>query len=474
MAQQDSQYFYDSQIRRFLLQFARIMSHYQVYYGTDPSGEPVYQRVPIRYGNSSRNVAAILRQNSENSLPSTPLMTFYIAGMEYDRPRVQEPNFVDKLNIRERTYNQTSNQFEQTQGNAFTIERLMPAPHLMKINLDVWSSSEEQKQEIFEQITWLFNPSYEIQSTDNYVDWTSLSVIERTGMQWSSRSIPVGTDDAIDILTINFEIPIWISAPVKVKKLGVITKIIASLYNDAGNFVDAVSSSDLLMGTRQQFTPTGYRVLLLNNQLQLIKVTDVVTGDNHDLNIPYTISPTEELWHPVIDLYGGLRNGVSLIRLWNEDSQSEIVGTISFNPTDDRFLLFNIDIDTIPANTLQPITKVINPIRTGPGTKLEPSGYFPLAATGQRYLLLDDIGSNLDAEKAEAWKGTDGSELRAKANDVIEYDGVKWFVAFNSDLATTLEYLTNITSGIQYKWTGKQWIKSFEGLYEAGTWSVVI
>lgn len=468
------QYFYDGQVRRFLLQFARMFSHFQVYWGKDATGQPVYQRVPIRYGNASRNVAAILRQNSENSLPAAPLMTFYIAGMDYDRPRVQEPNYVDKLHLRERAYNPATNEFESTQGNAFTIERMMPVPHLMKLNLDIWTTSEEQKQEIFEQITWLFNPSWEIQSTDNYIDWTSLSVVERTGMQWSSKSIPVGTDDPIDIMTVNFEIPIWISPPVKVKKLGVITKIIASLYNDNGNFVDPITSSDLLMGTRQQFTPTGYRVLLLNGQLQLLKVTDVVTGDNHSLDIPTTLSPTEDTWKPVIDLYGAITPGVSLIRLWNEDSQSEIVGTIAFNPTDDRFMLFTVDVDTIPHNTLGPINKVINPIRTGPGTKIEPSGFFPLAATGQRYLLLDDIGSNLDDEMAERWKGTDGSELVASKHDIVEYDGVKWFVAFDASATSSLQYLTNITTGIQYKWTGSEWIKSYEGLYTEGTWSIVI
>jgi hypothetical protein len=31
-------------------------------------------------------------------------------------------------------------------------------------------------------------------------------------------------------------------------------------------------------------------------------------------------------------------------------------------------------------------------------------------------------------------------------------------------------YVTNLTTGIQYKWDGQQWLKSFEGEYTAGFW----
>ena len=37
-----------------------------------------------------------------------------------------------------------------------------------------------------------------------------------------------------------------------------------------------------------------------------------------------------------------------------------------------------------------------------------------------------------------------------------------------------LQYVTNATTGIQYKWTGTQWLKSFEGEYAPKSWRVVI
>ena len=133
-------------------------------------------RVPVRYGDASRNAQTIIQENSASSLPSTPLMTFYITGLDYDRPRIQEPYFVDKFSVRQRTYDSDTETYETTQGNAFTIERLMPVPYKLTINLDIWTSNTNQKLQICEQIATLFNPSLEIQSTDNYIDWTSLKI----------------------------------------------------------------------------------------------------------------------------------------------------------------------------------------------------------------------------------------------------------------------------------------------------------
>ena len=80
----------------------------------------------------------------------------------------------------------------------------------------------------------MFNPDFEIQKSDNYIDWTSLSYVELTGITFSSRSIPVGADTEIDVATMTFSMPIWLSPPVKVKKLGVVQKIIMSIYDDSG------------------------------------------------------------------------------------------------------------------------------------------------------------------------------------------------------------------------------------------------
>jgi T4-like virus Myoviridae tail sheath stabiliser len=460
-------YFYDEQIRRFMLQFARIFSNFYVEYGRNEAGKnDTLVRVPVRYGDSSRQAQTIIQQNSANELPSTPLMTFYITKLEYDRPRIQEPNFVSTIQVRQRTYDSNTNTYDTTQGNAFTIDRLMPVPYKLTMNLDVWTSNTNQKMQLLEQIIPLFNPALEIQSTDNYIDWTSLTVCELSNVNWSSRVLPVGTENPIDIATLTFELPIWISSPAKVKKLGVVERIVASIFNANGDASNAITDNDLLLGTRQVFTPYGYQVLLIGNKLQALRQEQVIDEPNYSTT-PADSPPSNLLWHSVIGMYGTLRPGISYIRLEQADG-TDVVGTIAYDPTDDRFLLFDVNIDTVPSNTLPPVDAVIDPLRSGPGAGLI------AAATGQRYLLTEATGTWDDGNSA-AWAGTQGQPLVAHANDIIEYDGSMWVVSFDSTSSPNNEqFVTNITTELQYRWVDGIWVKSYQGLYAGGTWSLVL
>jgi hypothetical protein len=459
-------FFYDDQIRRFLLQFTRIFSNFQVEYGRNEEGtNHALIRVPVRYGDASRQAQTIIQQNSASAMPSTPMMTFYISNLDYDRPRMQEPFHVSKINVRQRTYDEATDSYETTQGNAFTIERLMPVPYKLTLKLDIWTSNTNQKMQLLEQMLVLFNPSLEIQSTDNFIDWTSLSVVELESVQWSGRSIPQGTENPIDIATLTFTLPIWLSSPAKVKKLGVVERIIMSVFDSEGYASDAVMDNDLLLGTRQAITPWAYQTLLINNKLQALRPAQVIDESNDSL-APPTAPPSNLLWSAVIGAYGVLRPGISQIKLSQPDG-TDVVGTITYDPTDDRFLLFTVDEDTVPQNTLAPVDAVINPLRSGPGDGIAP------AVTGQRYLLTEDTGS--DQGSAAAWSGLDQQPLTAHANDIVEYEQGRWWVVFDStNSPANTQYVTNLTTGIQYRWTGQAWVKSYQGLYPGGEWTLVL
>jgi hypothetical protein len=460
-------FFYDEQIRRFLLQFARIFSNFQVEYGRNEEGTAhTLIRVPVRYGDATRQAQTILQENSASGMPATPIMTFYISGLDYDRPRMQEPYFVSKINVRQRTYDDVTNSYETTQGNAFTIERLMPVPYKLTLKLDIWTSNTNQKMQILEQMLVLFNPSLEIQSTDNYIDWTSLSIVELESTQWTSRTIPQGTENPIDIATLTFTLPIWISSPAKVKKLGVVERIIAQVFDAQGDASNAVLDNDLLLGTRQVITPYSYQVLLIGNRLQALTQPAVVQPPNESLDPPES-PPSNLMWQAVVGAYGILRPGISYVRLEQQDG-SEIIGTVAYDPTDDRFMLFDIDEDTAPANTLSPIDAVINPLLSGPGDGLDSS------LIGQRYLFTEATGS-YSGEFPTGWQSITSQPLVASANDIVEFDGTRWVVVFDStNSPDNVQYVTNLTTGIQYKWVDNMWVKSYEGLYPGGTWSLVL
>jgi len=462
------QFFYDEQIRRFLLQFARIFSNFQVEYGRETDSEnAALLRVPVRYGDATRNAQTIVQENSSNNLPSTPLMTFYVAALDYDRPRMQEPYFVSKIAVKQRTYDSATDSYETTQGNAFTIERLMPVPYKLTLNLDIWTSNTNQKMQLLEQILTLFNPSLEIQSTDNFVDWTSLSVVELETVQWSSRTIPIGTENPIDIATLRFNLPIWISSPAKVKKLGVIERIVACIYDAKGDANEALLNNDLLLGTRQIITPFNYKIVLVNSRIQILQELTIVDQNNESLLPPNIVSSSKLLWPAVIGMYGVLRPGISQIRLDQPDG-NQVIGTVTIDPNDDRFLLFDVDIDTTPQNTLPPVNAVINPQINGPGAGL------PAPTLGQRYLLTEATGSEINSGPATAWIGPNGRPLVAQANDIIEFDGGRWDVAFLAQTQPGDQYVTNLTTGLQYLWDGESWSKSYQGIYPGGEWSLVL
>jgi hypothetical protein len=457
-----AQFFYDNQVRRFLIQFGKIFSNWYVTKGKDPAGNEILVRVPVMYGDSSRQAATILADNSASNLPSAPLITYYITALEYDQRRTQDPTFIDKIQVRQRSYNSDTQSYETVQGQAFTVERLMPVPYTLRMTVDLWTTNYNQKLQLIEQLGTLFNPSMEIQSTDNFIDWTSLSVVYQDGLTFSSRQIPQGTGNPIDIMSWKFYMPIWISNAAKLKKMGVIEKIIASIFT--GNALDDIQNDDLLLGTRQKITPYGYKLLLIGNSLQLLPANQDFYPSNEDLNLPPNPN-TSLYWSSLLNVYGTIRPGISQIWLQNPYMETEIVGTIVLDPVDDRLLIYDIDPDTLPQNTLDPVDSVINPLVTGPNAGLLP------AENGMRYLIVENIGS--DGDSTIAW----GSVV-AYANDIIEYDGSmgEWFVSFDSASATTVEYVTNLTTGVQYRYVNAEgaWMKSWEGWYDQGDYSIVI
>ena len=336
----------------------------------------------------------------------------------------------------------------------------MPVPYTLRITVDFWTTNYNQKLELLEQLGTLFNPALEIQSTDNFIDWTSLSAIFQDGLTFSSRSIPVGTGNPIDVMTWKFYMPIWLSTAAKLKKMGVIEKIIASIFQ--GNALQDIQNDDLLLGTRQKITPYGYKLLLLGNTLQILPQDTAFNPSNADLNLPAN-PDTDIYWSSVLNVYGTIRPGISQIWLQNPYMTTDIVGTIVPDPVDDRLLIYNIDPDTLPQNTMQPVNGVINPKITGPNAGL------PGPVNGVRYLLVDNIGSPGDS--TVSWGG-----VVAFANDIVEFNAstMSWFVSFDSQTSTTVEYVTNLTTNVQYRFVDNVWMKSYDGFYEAGDYSIVI
>jgi len=476
------QFFYDNQIRRFLLQFIRIMSNFQVEFGTIDSttNQRALQTVPVFYGDASRQASHMLR-TSENSMASVPAMAVYITDLKFDMDRIQDPFFIDKIKVRTRRTDPDTGMLTSEQGDAYTVERQMPVPYRLTLNLDIWTSNTEQKLQIIEQIATLFNPSFEIQSTDNYIDWTSLSFIKLTGVRWDSRTVPIGQDDPLSIATMTFELPIWIASPAKLKVLGVIQNIFNNIHDGTGasengdyTYMDAINDPSKAI-SRRALNVLGYSVVYTGNTLKLLKAsTGDITVDTHDPDVLgfeiATSTPSE--WPGLISQYGVLRSGTSEVRLQQENG-NVIIGTIAVHPVDPTLLIFQPFVDTLPGNTIPPVTAIIDPLKVNVEQLLIDSSGNYLVTPGTRFLILNPIGSVNNTTWADAWS-PNNTTLIANANDVIEYNGNNWFVSFDSVNTRTAQYVTNLKTGSQYHWDGNNWIRSYEGLYREGSWELII
>jgi len=460
------QFFYDKQIRRFLNQFIRIFSDTYVEFGQDANGNQVLYRVPCRYADTNRQAASILKQNSDNGINSVPMMVCYITKVDYDRNRMQEPKFVDNRSVRPRAVDPLTGNVSTQQGQNFQLQRLMPAPYKLTIVMELWTSNFDQKMQLWEQIASQFNPDMEIQNSDNYYDWTSLSYILLTDTNWTTRNIPVGSDDPIDVGTFTFEVPIWITTPAKLLRLGIVQSVAINTYDAMGNPIQAIQDQVNQLGNRQYFTPTGYQVLVNHGNLTLFPTAGPELN-NTAFSTPTTLGNAIP-WFPVISSFGVLSNNYSMLYLTDTQTQSLITGTVAYDPTNLNNLLFTVDTATIPTNILPSVNAIVNPQVNAPGIGL------PAASTGQRYLITNTLGGASTGNGAAAWQNANSSIVSAFANDIIQYNGSAWYVAYRPNSVSNASYVTNTFSSIQYAWNGNQWQKSWEGLYQEGLWSIVL
>jgi hypothetical protein len=372
----------------------------------------------------------------------------------------------------------------------------MPTPYTLTVNVDIWSTNTDQKLQILEQILMLFNPSLERQTSDNYIDWTSLSVVNLDGITFSSRTIPVGVDSDIDVATLAFKTPIYISPPVKVKRLGVITNIITSIFDESGNvnIFDSEEEKAPKLDTDNEsihgsvvVAPTGEVTSITQSGNVSRGSSDIVISLSHNNHNLLVLNNVLQLvykgvvgnidWKTYLDeMPGNFRTGLTQIRLARTDLTNDIIGTFAIDPLDASKAVVNWDEDSLPSDTIitsplqekAKIDYILDPTKTNPTT---------LKTAGNRILLLGAIGSTINTDGADAWKNSNNTDFIAGANDIVEWDGSQWSIVFNASTKTNqltdITYTTNLNTGIQYKWDTFEWVLSFEGEYPDGTWRLV-
>ena len=164
-----------------------------------------------------------------------------------------------------------------------------------------------------------------------------------------------------------------------------------------------------------------------------------------------------------------------------QDQVNQLGNRQYFTPTGYQILVNNGNVSLFPSHgptlnntafstptTIGNAIPVINPQVNGPGIGL------PAASSGQRYLLTNNLGGASLGNGAAAWQNADTSIITAFANDIIQYTGSAWHVAYRPNAVSNSSYVTNTFSNIQYAWNGTAWQKSWQGIYQEGLWSIVL
>ena len=451
------QYWYDEQVRRYILQFIRIFHAFKVAEGGRNGEDVKYNTVPVRYADPSRMVSHLLRENSENVINSTPFIGVSIASLQLARDRTQDPFFTDTKSVTERKYDEATESYSNEQGNQYTINRYMPVPFNLSMQVDIWTPNTDTKLQLMEQILVLFNPTIQLQQNTNPFDWTQIVEVELTDIQFNNRTLPQGVDEQIDVSTLTFQLPIWINPPAKVKRQSIIHEIQTNVFADFNgqNLTDIGYDEDIYdffrnfdLTSRVIVTPGNYRIQVVGSAITLLDSAGVNT----------------QSWSSLIEMYDKeVQDSISLLKLKIiddlDDETQDIAGTIAINPADDTQLVFNLDTDTLPASTIGDVNKIIDPTKNYPG-----DGTLPDLAYGQRYLITEDLGD-----------GYTNWNVVASANDIIEYGDTGWTVSFDaSTKSDTTATSKNLNTNKVYRWTGKLWMSIYEGEYNPGYWTLVL
>jgi len=205
---EDPVYYYDEQLRKYILQFMAIFAGLKVKIGKLGDREASLIPAHITYGPKDRVVASIMAENTQNKPIRLPAMSAYLNNIELAPDRRKGVS-----TVRRKTYFPTGGIFPD---DIATVEQMMPIPYNTSIELAIYTSNRDEHFQLLEQIFMFFDPLLQIQKTDDVFDWAKITTVELVGVNFD-EGYPSGTDRRIIQTTLQFLMPIWIEIPMKIK-----------------------------------------------------------------------------------------------------------------------------------------------------------------------------------------------------------------------------------------------------------------
>jgi hypothetical protein len=203
-------YYYNHQLHKYLVQFMAIFQGMQI--KTGKQGENCAETtitVPVQYGSKDRVTAAIINQNTQNKPLRLPIMSAYLRNITLAAER------------RKGVGTERKTPYVPLGGlvpdDVTLVHQYMPIPYNTQCDLIVYTSNLDTHFQILEQIFMIFDPQVQLQISDASFDWTKLTTVELTGIQFEEQ-FPAGANRRMTITTLSFKLPIYIAAPANTRQ----------------------------------------------------------------------------------------------------------------------------------------------------------------------------------------------------------------------------------------------------------------
>jgi hypothetical protein len=446
-----SGYFYARQIEAMVQQCIRVFSNFYYMTGANAQGDSQLVSIPCKWGDASRMVANIFKNNSENTALSAPMFAVYIKNFALAPDKRKFPQGEHTMQVSERGIDPTTGRYTDELGAQYRVDRLMSVPYDVTIQVDYYFSNASQQFQVLEQVGLLFNPAIQIQFNENPLDWGATTDMELIDIIYNSRTIPAGTDDSINIMSFTFVIkPFWLNPPAKVKKLIQIRSIVSDIGPNDPDCAGIITWNE---GDFQQTVTTigDNKISLSGNEIVLLGKFGNTTDKDGNIYC----------WSDLLGRMGHYDPQTTIIRLRPginiQYSNLDVIGSFVLHPSEANKIIVDFDPDTIPATTIPNIFSFIDPKLDFPG-----HGISTTPPLGIRYIIQKTIIPN-----TIAW-----GAFSAPENSIIEWNGTQWTVVDTLDTLPVGTIVLNLSNNKLYCSTTAGWVLAIEGIYNQGYWRV--
>lgn len=446
---QNVNYWYNGQIRKIILHTLRLFSNFYISEGKDENGKDILRRIPCNFMSSDKSAASMLIKNSDTIMQSAPKMILTIQDIKLNTELSSgSPYYEYESELTEKKFNEEKENYEYEPGDTYHISRLNPVPIGFIFKLYIVSTNYTQKFQLLEQIRALFTPTLELQTSENPLDWTRLTAITLTGLNWTTRGTMNLDSTTLDTMDMSFEVNTNLDLPAIVSHSKIVENIIADIGE--GDSIEDIWGWTLEDVIRTYHTPTD---------------TSIVVSDSQNV----TLIPNKKYdnWYKLFKTYGIKYNpqnpNVYLHCMINYDidKRKEIIGQLFIDDSEPLKAHWAFEPTQLPTSNIQDIDAII-----------DPHNFIPSNIEGMRYLIVENLANNTSLYGKLFNKNNQEIDF-IPANSIIEYKNNHWQISLNPKEEPAIYYVKD-KSDSKYLYTYNEeydvWVDILNRKYRQGFW----